>query len=337
MDDLKRIERSALSRAKRAKNHQDLAQLRSEVLGKEGALGAAMKTLGSVPPEERPKLGQKINQVKVKIEEALAEAKARVEAADRDRALLTGAYDVTLPGRRLFPGAPHPLRIIEQDVVRSLSALGFTVAEGPLVEHDWYNFEALNMPPDHPARDMQDTFFLGPNTVLRTHTSNVQIRTMMAKKPPVRVLAPGMVFRKDALDATHSPVFHQIEGLWVDEKATFADLKGVLKRFVSHLFGPDTQIRLRPSFFPFTEPSVEVDVKSPMITKGTGWLEILGAGMVHPNVLEAVGYDPERCQGFAFGVGLERLAMLRWNIDDIRLLYENDVRFLEQFASRAGG
>ncbi len=336
MEELKRIEKTALTRAKKARTSQDVAQLRAEILGKKGALGTAMRSLGDVSPEERPKLGARINEVKSRIEEALDEAVTRIGVAERDSALASGRYDVTLPGRRMYPGAPHALRLIEDEVVRSLTPLGFTVATGPLVEHDWYNFEALNMPQDHPARDMHDTFFVGKNTVLRTHTSNTQIRTMLTRQPPVRVLAPGMVFRKDNLDATHSPVFHQIEGLWIDERATFADLKGVLKTLAIGLFGPEAQIRLRPSFFPFTEPSVEVDVRSPMLKKGLGWLEVLGAGMVHPAVLEYVGYDPEKVQGFAFGTGIERLAMLKYGIDDIRLLYENDLRFANQFASRAG-
>jgi phenylalanyl-tRNA synthetase alpha chain len=336
MEELKRIEKTALTRAKKARTSQDVAVLRAEILGKKGALGTAMRSLGEVAPEERPKLGAKINEVKTRIEEALDEASTRITASERESALASGRYDVTLPGRRVFPGAPHALRLIEDEVVRALAPLGFTVATGPLVEHDWYNFEALNMPRDHPARDMHDTFFVGSNTVLRTHTSNTQIRTMLTREPPVRVLAPGMVFRKDNLDATHSPVFHQVEGLWIDERATFADLKGVLKTLAIALFGPDAQIRLRPSFFPFTEPSVEVDVRSPMLKKGMGWLEILGAGMVHPAVLEHTGYDPEKVQGFAFGTGIERLAMLKYGIDDIRLLYENDLRFANQFVSRAG-
>ncbi len=336
MEELKRIEKTALTRAKKARTSQDVAVLRAEILGKKGALGTAMRSLGDVAPEERPKLGAKINEVKTRIEEALDEASTRITATERDSVLTSGRYDVTLPGRRMYPGAPHALRLIEDEVVRALAPLGFTVATGPLVEHDWYNFEALNMPQDHPARDMHDTFFVGKNTVLRTHTSNTQIRTMLTRQPPVRVLAPGMVFRKDNLDATHSPVFHQIEGLWIDERATFADLKGVLKTLAIALFGAEAQIRLRPSFFPFTEPSVEVDVRSPMLKKGMGWLEVLGAGMVHPSVLEYVGYDPEKVQGFAFGTGIERLAMLKYGIDDIRLLYENDLRFANQFVSRAG-
>ncbi len=336
MEELKRIEKTALARAKKARTAQDVAVLRAEILGKTGAIGSAMKSLKDATPEERPKIGAQINVIKVRIEQALEEAGERIGAAERESALTSGRYDVTLPSRRVTPGAPHALRLVEEEIVRALAPLGFSVVTGPLVEHDWYNFEALNIPQDHPARDMHDTFFISPNTVLRTHTSNTQIRTMLTREPPVRILAPGMTFRKDDVDATHSPVFHQMEGLWIDEQATFADLKGVLKTLATALFGSEAQIRLRPSFFPFTEPSVEVDVRSPHLKKGMGWIEVLGAGMVHPQVLENVGYDPEKVQGFAFGVGIERLAMLKYGIDDIRLLYENDMRFASQFASRAG-
>jgi phenylalanyl-tRNA synthetase alpha chain len=281
-----------------------------------------------------------INEIKKKLDSALLDAAARIQDLRKGEQLAEGRCDVTLPGRRQAPGLPHPLRIVEAEIIDALTPLGFEVVDGRQVEHDWYNFEALNLPEDHPARDMQDTFFLGPQVVLRTHTSNVQIRTMVERKPPVRILAPGMVFRNDDVDPTHSPVFHQIEGLWIDEGATFADLKGVLKKFATELFGPATQLRLRPSFFPFTEPSAEVDVTCIVcsaqaadcrVCKGTGWLEILGAGMVDPAVMKAVGYDPDRYQGFAFGAGIERIAMLRWGVDDIRLFYENDRRFLEQF------
>ncbi len=345
MEDLKRLERSLLSRARRAKTTQDVADLRAEFLGKKGPLGQALRGLGELPPEERPKLGERVNALKAKLEAALDEAKTRVEQAERTLQLAQGAQDVTLPSRRVVPGLPHPLRLVERSIIDAMAGLGFTVAEGPLVEHDWYNFEALNFPPDHPARDAQDTFFIDDKVLLRTHTSNVQIRTMLKTKPPVRILAPGMVFRHDEIDATHTPCFHQVEGLWVDEKVTFADLKGVLHRLAASLFGPETRVRFRPSFFPFTEPSAEMDVSCVIcggtggegkcrVCKGTGWLEILGAGMVDPAVLEAVGYDPDRVQGFAFGMGVERIAMLRWGIEDIRLVYENDVRFLEQFSAR---
>lgn len=348
MDDLKRIERSALARLGRAKTHDAVAQIRASVLGKKGALGEALRSVRDLAPAERPKAGEKINKIKVKLEERAKEVAAKIDAKLLEMQLEDGRVDVTLPGRRQIPGGEHPLRIVEDEIVRSLRPLGFVVAQGPLVEHDWYNFEALNIPKDHPARDMQDTFFVDDSVVLRTHTSNVQIRTMLSQDPPVRILAPGMVFRNDEVDATHSPVFHQIEGLWVDEHASFADLKGVLRKLSSDLFGPEAKLRFRPSFFPFTEPSAEVDVSCVLcggggkgtghggvchVCRGTGWIEILGAGMVHPAVLEAVGYDPEIVQGFAFGAGLERIAMLRWGVDDIRLFYENDLRFLQQFSS----
>lgn len=331
IEDLERIERDAIDRAQGVASQQDLAQLRAEVVGKKGVLGQALRQVRELPAEQRPQAGQQINAVKARIEAALHDAQQRLEAQRRARELEAGRFDVTLPGRRVLPGAPHPLRLVEQEIIDALVGLGFSVAEGPEVEHDWYNFEALNIPADHPARDMQDTFFVAPHVVLRTHTSNVQIRTMRQKPPPVRILAPGMVFRNDAVDATHSPVFHQVEGLWVDDKATFADLKGVLHRLMAQLFGPDVRMRYRPSYFPFTEPSLEVDVSRPETPER--WLEVLGAGMVHPEVLNAVGYDPDKLQGFAFGVGVERIALLRWGIDDIRLFYENDLRFLEQFST----
>jgi len=342
MENLKGIEEQALNAAAQAQTFDAVAKVRAEFLGKKGALGLALRSVSKLPVDERPKAGQEINAVKVRVEEALAKAQQAIEAQKREAELDKGRYDVTLPGRRTLQGYAHPLRIVEEEIIASLAPLGFTVAEGPLVEHDWYNFEALNIPADHPARDMQDTFFVAPHVVLRTHTSNVQIRTMVKQEPPVRILSPGMVFRHDDVDPTHSPVFHQVEGLWIDEQATFADLKGVLHKLAHDLFGPATKIRLRPSFFPFTEPSAEVDVScvvcadgdtaSCRVCSGTGWLEILGAGMVDPAVLSAVGYDTDKVQGFAFGMGVERIAMLRWGVDDIRLFYENDLRFLRQFS-----
>jgi phenylalanyl-tRNA synthetase alpha chain len=344
MEDLKRIERSVLTKARRAKSLQDVSDLRAEVLGKKGTLGLALRSLGELPPEERPKAGEKVNALKMKIETALEAARVRVETERRTTELETGAQDVTLPGRRVVAGLPHPLRIVERDIIRALEGLGFTVALGPQVEHDWYNFEALNFPPDHPARDTQDTFFIKDKVLLRTHTSNVQVRTMVKGKLPIRILAPGMVFRHDEIDATHTPCFHQIEGLWVDDRTTFADLKGVLHVFASRIFGPERRVRFRPSFFPFTEPSAEMDVSCALCggkggacrpCKGTGWIEIMGAGMVDPAVFESVGLDPEKVQGYAFGMGIERIALLRWGVDDIRLFYENDARFLEQFSARS--
>jgi len=346
MKDLKRIESSALSRANEATSAHEIAQVRADVLGKKGALGELLVGLRELPAAERPRAGQKVNEVKARIEAALDAAERRVKGRDVESALVTGRYDPSLPGRRVVPGAPHPIRLVEQDVVRCLGRLGFSLAEGPLVEHDWYNFESLNFPADHPARDMQDTFFVSPRVLLRTHTSNVQTRTMVKQKPPVRIIAPGMVFRHDEVDPTHSPVFHQVEGFWIDESASFADLKGVLHRFAEEIFGARTRVRFRPSFFPFTEPSAEMDVScvacggtggdgACRLCKGTGWIEIMGAGMVDPAVLSAVGYDPEKVQGFAFGMGIERIALLRYGIDDMRLLFENDLRFLQQFAPPA--
>ena len=260
MDELKGIESTALAKAADAATADAVAQLRSEFLGKKGTLGSMLRRLGQLSAEERPAAGKKINETKIKIEKALREALNRIESSRQMSALEAGRWDVSLPGRRRPPGAPHPLRLVEVRVIESLSALGFKVADGPLVEHDWYNFEALNIPEEHPARDMQDTFFVVPRVVLRTHTSNVQIRTMMKHEPPVRILAPGMVFRNDEIDPTHSPCFHQVEGLWIDQSATFADLKGVLRKLAADLFGPGVSLRFRPSFFPFTEPSAEVDV-----------------------------------------------------------------------------
>lgn len=347
MEDLLRIEREVVERAQKAETRQDIALLRADVLGKKGPLGTALRDLGKIPAAERPAVGQKINDVKARIEEALERVAARIDAVSRQGDQIAGRFDVTLPGRRVLLGSPHPLRLVEQEVIQCLQTLGFTVAEGPLIEHDWYNFEALNIPADHPARDMQDTFFLAPRVVLRTHTSNVQIRTMAGRQAPVRIIAPGMVFRHDEVDATHSPVFHQTEGLWIDEHATFADLKGVLRKLLLTLFGSRSKVRFRPSYFPFTEPSAEVDVScfqcnertraSCRLCKSTGWIEVLGSGMVDPAVLQAVGYDPEKVQGFAFGMGLERLAILRFGIEDIRLFYENDLRFLQQFGGATRG
>ncbi len=342
MDLLARLERDTLQRLQDAQSAQDIAAIRSDVLGKKGELSAALRGLKEFSAAERPAAGQKINVVKSRLEGLLDEAAAQHALKDHATAMAAARYDVTLPGRRALRGAMHPLRLIEQEIIACMAPLGFEVVEGPLIEHEWYNFEALNMPGDHPARDMQDSFFIRPEVVLRTHTSSVQIRTMTKCTPPVRILAPGMVFRRDEVDATHSPAFHQVEGLWIDEHATFADLKGVLRTLTAHLFGAAAKVRFRPSFFPFTEPSCEVDVScseckaAPQsgcrVCKGTGWLEILGAGMVHPNVLQAVGYDPEKVQGFAFGMGVDRMAMLRWGIDDIRVLYDNDIRFLQATA-----
>ncbi len=324
-------------------------ELRVRYLGKKGELSSVLGGMGKLAPDERRALGEVANKVKAELEGLLQQALGRAEDSQLEAQLKGPQVDVTLPGRLRRPGRRHPVSRALEDIVRTFQRLGFTVATGPEIELDHYNFEALNFPPEHPARDMQDTFWVdahwldknalekGGPVLLRTHTSPVQIRSMLGQKPPVRIVVPGRVFRRDS-DITHTPMFHQVEGLLVDEKVTFAELKGTLAAFARAFFGPETQTRFRPSFFPFTEPSAEVDVsctacagKGCRVCKQTGWLEVLGSGMVHPNVLRAVGYDPEKYTGYAFGMGVERLAMLRHKIDDLRLMFENDVRFLEQF------
>ena len=327
-----------------ADRESDLRVVRDRYLARKGGLvSALLKALGSAPAEERPRLGQLANQLKQDIESTLLSRQSEAASARRP----AGAVDATLPGRRPAIGHRHPLTILRERVEAIFSRYGFLVLEGPELEDDYHNFEALNMPPEHPARDMQDTLYLtapvrsaagSPATLLRTHTSGMQIRYMEKYPPPVRLIAPGRVYRRDDFDLTHTPMFTQVEGLVVGEQVTLADLKGTLVAFVHELFGADRGVRFRPSFFPYTEPSGEVDIscaacrgaRCPMC-KNTGWLEILGSGMVHPAVFEAVGYDPERYTGFAFGMGLERVALLTWGVEDIRLLYENDLRFLEQF------
>ena len=320
-----------------ASSERELQDLKVRYLGKKGELTAAMKSLGTLSPEERPVVGQVINTIKGRFEEEFASRLAAVKDADKHRRLASERIDVTLPGRRNAVGTRHPVTLVVEEVSEIFAGLGFQVAEGPEIELDFYNFEALNFPKDHPARDMQDTFFLEGDRLLRTHTSPVQVRTMLRHAPPVRIIAPGTVYRCDS-DATHSPMFHQIEGLMVDRGITFGDLKGILTIFINQYFGTGIGMRLRPSFFPFTEPSAEVDIAC-VICKGTGcrvcknsgWLEILGAGMVDPEVFRHVGYDPEAVTGFAFGMGIERLAMLKYGINDMRFLFENDIRFLSQF------
>jgi phenylalanyl-tRNA synthetase alpha chain len=315
----------------------DLSQLRVNYLGKKGSITAALKALSSASPEERPLLGKKINDVKQFIEAELGAKEAVLKREALEKELTAGSFDITLPGKYTPFGKRHPINKVLFEVVDIFVRMGFSVEEGPEVELDYYNFEALNFPKEHPARDMQDTFFVSDDIVLRTHTSPVQIRVMEKRKPPVRFIAPGKVYRCDA-DITHTPMFHQVEGLMVDKDITFSNLKGILEAFLHQMFGPDTPVRFRPSFFPFTEPSAEVDIGCILcggsgcrICKTSGWLEILGAGMVNPAVFEYVGYDPAVYSGFAFGMGIERIAMLKYSIDDIRLFYENDTRFLEQF------
>jgi phenylalanyl-tRNA synthetase alpha chain len=299
----------------------------------------AVHAVRELPAEQRPQVGQRANEVKVRLEEEIALRFKALQEAALAEALATGPVDITLPGRRQPRGHLHPITQVLEEAIEIFTSLNFTVAEGQEIETDWYCFEALNMPKDHPARDMQDTFYVAEDVVLRTHTSSVQIRVMEHHPPPVRVISPGKVYRCDA-DITHSPMFHQVEGLLVDEvgRVTFGDLRGVLEFFAHQMFGTDTDVRFRPSFFPYTEPSAEVDIQCVIcrgsgcrLCKGSGWLEILGSGMVDPNVFSSVGYDPEAIVGFAFGMGIERIAMLKYGIDDIRIFFENDARFLAQF------
>jgi len=326
--------KSAILASSREESLQDL---RVKYLGKKGALTSIMKGIAAFPPEDRPLLGQIINSAKDQLEELLEETLQTIRAAAKAEKLRAERLDVTLPGRCRQMGTKHPITLVIEEINEIFAGLGFQVAEGPEIEIDYYNFEALNFPKDHPARDMQDTFFVDDNVLLRTHTSPVQIRTMLKHAPPVRIIAPGTVYRCDS-DATHSPMFHQIEGLMVDKGITFGDLKGILTVFVNQYFGKNIGVRLRPSFFPFTEPSAEVDIacvicsgKGCRVCKNSGWLEILGAGMVDPEVFHHVQYDPETISGFAFGMGIERIAMLKYGINDMRLLFENDLRFLGQF------
>ncbi len=321
----------------RATTRQALEDVRIRYLGKKGLLTQLLRSMAALPPAERPVVGREANEAKEAIEAALTARAVIVEGLERRARLAATAVDLTLPGRRIHPGRLHPLTRVQDEIVDVFTGMGFAVAEGPEVELDYYNFEALNIPKDHPARDMQDTFYVAGEVLLRTHTSPVQIRTMERQKPPLRIICPGRVYRRDA-DITHSPVFHQVEGLAVDHGITMADLKGTLELFARELFGADSRIRFRPSFFPFTEPSAEVDVLCFLcrgagcrVCKASGWLEILGCGMVHPRILQAMGYDTEEITGWAFGMGIERVAMLRYGIDDIRLFFENDLRFLAQF------
>ena len=337
-EQLNAIQSAAATALSTAKDLAELETLRVKYLGKKGELTAVMKGMGKLSPEERPIIGQIANEVRNFIESALEDKKTALETAAAAEKFANETIDVTMPGKRPCMGKKHPLTIVLDDLKDIFIGMGFSIVEGPDVETDYYNFEALNLPKDHPARDTQDTFYIDKNILLRTQTSPVQIRTMEKQKPPIRVIAPGRVYRSDAVDATHSPVFHQIEGLVIDKGITMADLKGTLEVFVHKLYGNDTRLRFRPHHFPFTEPSAEVDIscfncggKGCRICKGEGWIEILGCGMVHPKVLRGCGIDPEEYSGFAFGIGLERTTMFRYDIDDLRLFFENDIRFLEQF------
>ncbi len=320
------------------KDLPDLEDVRVRMLGKKGELTAILRGMGALSAEERPVIGQLANEVRSFIEKRLDEKKNTLLSAARREQLKAEALDVTMAGREPQLGKTHPLTTVLDEIKDIFIGMGFSIAEGPEVEYDYYNFEALNIPKDHPARDTQDTFYINDNVVLRSQTSSVQVRVMEKQKPPIRVIAPGRVYRSDAVDATHSPVFHQIEGLVVDKGITMGDLKGTLETFMKTLYGNDAVLRFRPHHFPFTEPSAEVDVscfvcggKGCRVCKGEGFIELLGAGMVHPKVLERCGIDTSIYSGFAFGLGLERIVMRRMNIDDMRLLYENDLRFLNQF------
>ncbi|HOA35654.1 MAG TPA: phenylalanine--tRNA ligase subunit alpha [Bacillota bacterium] len=339
LDRIAQLEEEALHEIKAAQDMEALKELRVRYLGKKGALTALLRRMGELDPEQRPAAGRKANNLRKKIEELLGCKEEELREAAAAARLEEERIDVTLPGAPFKLGRKHPLTLVLEEITAIFTGLGFQVARGPEIESEYYNFEALNLPADHPARDMQDSFYFTPQILLRTHTSPVQVRTMELTAPrlPVRIIAPGKVYRRDD-DATHSPMFHQVEGLAVDRGVTFADLKGTLLLFAREMFGPEQRIRLRPSFFPFTEPSAEVDIAC-IICGGegcrtcghSGWLEILGCGMVHPRVLEVSGYDPEDVTGFAFGMGVERIAMLKYGIDDIRLLFSNDLRFLRQF------
>ncbi len=317
---------------------EKLNDVRVNMLGKKGELTAVLKGMKDVAPKERPKVGQMVNDTRAEIEAALDKAKKKAERALREAAMKAEVIDVTLQAKKNEMGHRHPNFIVLEEVERIFIGMGYEVVEGPEIEKDYYNFEALNIPADHPAKDEQDTFYINGDILLRTQTSPVQVRTMEQKKPPIRMLAPGRVFRSDEVDATHSPSFHQIEGMVIDKGITFADLKGTLQEFARELYGPETKVKFRPHHFPFTEPSAEMDVscfkcggKGCRFCKGEGWIEILGCGMVHPKVLRMSGIDPEEYSGFAFGMGLERISLLKYEIDDMRLLYENDARFLAQF------
>lgn len=337
IESLEGLRAEALSAIAGAADLKQLEAARVKYLGRKSSLLQVLRELGQLEPDKRAVVGKLANDVKRDVSEALESREGGLAAAAREATLKSDAFDLTLPGETVRTGRVHPLNQTAEEIVQIFRSMGFEVADGPEIEDEYHNFEALNMPAFHPARDMQDTFFIGSNLLLRTHTSNVQIRAMKSRKPPLAVLAPGKVYRRDS-DITHSPMFHQIEGFMVDERITFGHLKSVLSSFVRAIFGKTRKVRFRPSYFPFVEPGAEMDVECVMcdgqgcrVCKSSGWLEILGAGMIHPKVLEHVGYDSEKYTGFAFGMGIERIAMLRHRISDIRLFFENDVRFLEQF------
>ena len=337
-DQLKNIASAAAQALESAASVQDIEAMRVRYLGKKGELTAILKQMGSLSAEERPVIGQVANEIRAKIESAIDEAGQKAAAHEMERRLQRETLDVTLPGKKITLGKKHPLTTVLDEVTDIFTGMGYSVAEGPEVELVHYNFDMLNAPKTHPSREPQDTFYIDPDIVLRTQTSPMQARVMEKTQPPIRIIAPGRVFRNDEVDATHSPMFHQIEGLVIDKNVTMGDLKGTLEVFAKELYGEDTTVRFRPSYFPFTEPSAEMDIscfkchgKGCPLCKYEGYIEILGCGMVHPNVLRACGIDPEIYSGFAFGVGLERITLFRYKIDDMRLLFENDERFLSQF------
>lgn len=335
---LLKIKADAEAKLAAIKGNDELEAVRVEFLGKKGALTAVLRTMGKLSPEERPKIGQLANEVREAIENDITERRRAIEAEKLTAKLESEAIDVTIPGKRVDIGKRHPLDQVENELCDIFRSMGFEIAEGPEVEYDTYNFQKLNIPENHPARDTQDTFYINDKILLRSQTSPVQVRVMEKQRPPIRIVSPGRVYRADEVDATHSPMFHQFEGLVVDKGITMSDLKGMLETFAKQMFGEKTRIRFRPHHFPFTEPSAEVDVscfvcggKGCRVCKNEGWIEILGAGMVHPNVLRGCDIDPEIYSGFAFGMGIERIVMIKYAIDDMRNLYENDLRFLGQF------
>ncbi|HDZ57097.1 MAG TPA: phenylalanine--tRNA ligase subunit alpha [Pseudomonas xinjiangensis] len=333
MENLDALVSQALEAVQQAADVNALEQIRVQYLGKKGELTQVMKTLGNIPAEERPKVGAMVNEAKDQVQSVLNARKADMEAAALNDKLAAERVDVTLPGRGQLSGGLHPVTRTMERIEEFFTHVGYTVEEGPEVEDDYHNFEALNIPGHHPARAMHDTFYFNANTLLRTHTSPVQVRTMESQQPPIRIVCPGRVYRCDS-DQTHSPMFHQVEGLLIDEGVSFADLKGTIEQFLREFFEADLEVRFRPSFFPFTEPSAEVDIRRVVTKNGeekADWLEVLGCGMVHPNVLRMSGIDPEKYSGFAFGMGVERLAMLRYGVGDLRIFFDNDLRFLEQF------
>jgi len=337
VDDILSLRDSFLNELQSVTTVAELQQLKIKYLGKKGIVTTKLKNLSSISPDIRPAFGKAVNEVKSSIEEAVKTTEGLLKQKEQKKRLLSESIDITLPGKAIPLGRDHPIHKVLTDITRIFISMGFEVEEGPEVERDYYNFEALNIPKDHSARDMQDTFYISDDVVLRTHTSPVQIRVMEKKKPPLKIIAPGKVYRCDA-DISHTPMFHQVEGFMVDTDISFSHLKGVLESFIRSYFTEKTSVRFRPSYFPFTEPSAEVDIgchlcsgKGCSVCKQTGWIEILGAGVINPRVFEIVGYDPEAYSGFAFGMGVERIAMLKYAIDDIRLFYENDLRFLRQF------